>query len=548
MSARGGGLWLALIGCAALIAAAMVWLTLEVVEAERQRRLADARADLEERVRLSLWRMDSTGAALMVEENQRAPGVVAGPPNPLVRERFRVGREGVLLASGGAMPSEALRAAVGELGTADERFRMFCSAVELGEVAWAANRVADENSVDAKGPRQSVVYQQALNRKERAVRGGALNEVVGKLGISQAQAEAVSESGLRAFEMFHPVWIEDELFLLRAWRDPAGGLAAIEGAWLDAVALRGSLLRDVGDLLPAAALVPTEAGSADPLTLASLPWRLDPGEVAMPVAGVPSTLVGSLVVGWVAAIVAMLAAAALIAGVVRLSERRAAFVSAVTHELRTPLTTFQLYSGLLAEGRVRDEGKRHGYYRTLRRESDRLAHLVENVLSYSRLERGREAARGMRSVAIDELLEGMREELEERLAGAGLSLALELEPGVVAHADPEAVERIVFNLVDNAAKYAGESEPARVELRARSVAGRVAIEVRDHGPGVASAERRRIFRPFHKSAAAAAVTAPGVGLGLALSRRLARSMGGELDLRAGGEGACFVLQLAAGGG
>jgi signal transduction histidine kinase len=69
------------------------------------------------------------------------------------------------------------------------------------------------------------------------------------------------------------------------------------------------------------------------------------------------------------------------------------------------------------------------------------------------------------------------------------------------------------------------------------------LALRDHGPGIDAAERRRIFRPFHRSAARAAGSAPGVGLGLALARRLARQMGGDLRLVDSADGACFELSL-----
>ena len=93
--------------------------------------------------------------------------------------------------------------------------------------------------------------------------------------------------------------------------------------------------------------------------------------------------------GWGAVLFAVLAAAVLLHGVMTLSERRAAFVSSVTHELRTPLTTFRMYAEMLARGMVPDAERRQEYYETLQSESERLTLLVENVLAYARLERGR---------------------------------------------------------------------------------------------------------------------------------------------------------------
>src|SRR6187401_3474036 len=93
---------------------------------------------------------------------------------------------------------------------------------------------------------------------------------------------------------------------------------------------------------------------------------------------------------WLGAVLLAVAVAAfLLQGVMTLSERRAAFVSSVTHELRTPLTTFRMYAEMLARGMVPDANRRQEYFTTLQREAERLTLLVENVLAYARLERGR---------------------------------------------------------------------------------------------------------------------------------------------------------------
>src|SRR6185503_14650345 len=105
--------------------------------------------------------------------------------------------------------------------------------------------------------------------------------------------------------------------------------------------------------------------------------------------------------------------------------------------------------------------------------------------------------------------------------------------------------QILFNLVDNACKYAAPSATERlIHLEAFPDAKAVMLRVRDHGQGISAQAARRLFRPFSKSADEAAHSAPGVGLGLALCRRLSRTMGGDLqfDGRVVG-GACFVLRL-----
>jgi K+-sensing histidine kinase KdpD len=104
----------------------------------------------------------------------------------------------------------------------------------------------------------------------------------------------------------------------------------------------------------------------------------------------------------------------------------------------------------------------------------------------------------------------------------------------------------VFNLVDNACKYAPEADNRNIHLACRRQGSQVVLEVRDHGQGIAKKSARQLFRPFSKSATEAAHSAPGVGLGLALCRRLAKSLGGQLIINHNvDDGACLILQLPA---
>ncbi|MBI4658636.1 MAG: HAMP domain-containing histidine kinase [Verrucomicrobia bacterium] len=255
----------------------------------------------------------------------------------------------------------------------------------------------------------------------------------------------------------------------------------------------------------------------------------------------------SLAIAWTCVVLAGLAAAALLHGTVSLSERRAAFVSAVTHELRTPLTTFKMYSEMLAERMVADPEKRKHYLDTLCSEANRLSHLVENVLAYARLERG-SARRHVEEVTLSRLVERVKDRLEQRAAQAGMKPVIDAAEETlktVVHVDVSAVEQILFNLVDNACKYAAPTARERlIHLEALPEGPLAMLRVRDHGQGISAEGAKRLFRPFSKSAHEAANTAPGVGLGLALSRRLSRSMGGDLRWDAlVKNGACFVLTL-----
>ncbi len=238
--------------------------------------------------------------------------------------------------------------------------------------------------------------------------------------------------------------------------------------------------------------------------------------------------------------------AVLLFGAVNLSERRAAFVSSVTHELRTPLTTFRMYAEMLAGGMVPSEEARQSYLNTLSAEAGRLSHLVENVLAYARLERNSARSR-VESVDPPRLFGAGKGRRAARAAQAGMKLILDVDPNCAAETlttDVSAVEQILFNLVDNACKYASASERKEVRISAERSGKWFSIKVRDGGPGFSNQEMRKLFKPFSKSARQAAHSAPGVGLGLALSQRLARDLGGDLQLdRSVSDGACFNLTL-----
>ena len=385
----------------------------------------------------------------------------------------------------------------------------------------------------------------AAGQRERAAVEGESDQV----GDVSRLVELPSET-----TPFHPIWLGEDLFIVR--EVAVAGSLRHQGVWLKAEVLADHLLGVIEHLLPEARLEPlleisasSPAGvfdprldelSNDPLSLVTLPWRLQAGEDPV-MAGIGwSALRISLMAGWVTLLLALLASAALMGGVVKLSERRAAFVSSVTHELRTPLTTFHLYSDMLAEGMVKEESRQKEYLTTMRREAERLNHLVENVLSYSRVERG-SARTEHQKITLQGLVDRMLPRLKERVRKDGAELEVILTQVEEAQVDTDltAVEQIVFNLVDNACKYGLPEEGANGGRLAR-------IEICDGGSGIARSDVKKLFRPFHKSARDAAHSKPGVGLGLALCKRLAREIGGDLTLDdREAEGACFVLELPA---
>jgi len=355
------------------------------------------------------------------------------------------------------------------------------------------------------------------------------------------------------------------LFLTRQVPLESGRI--VQGMWLDWPMLRSSLLDLSKELVPGATLelcapLPANAAASDAgLMLASIPARLVlPPDASAPVSMI-SLLTGdtwsptriAIVGGWLAVLAGILAIGWVLRQSVQLSERRGRFVSAVTHELRTPLTTFALYSQMLADGMVQDQESQREYHQTLRKESDRLSRIVESVLDYARLGKRRGDTNGQvvgEPIRADDLLVALEPHLRSRASVAGLELVVDAPDlaGVMLRAERDSIERILENLVENAGKYAaGHGTDPRLHLSARFHRRWLTLEVADHGPGISPGERRRIFAPFERGKGQQDGSKPGLGLGLAFARGLARDLGGDLLLmpRRDGFGAVFALRLPA---
>jgi signal transduction histidine kinase len=579
----------------AVLLAAMTAVTITAARLDRTQAEAQRQADFEEKVRLALWRIDSAVAPLLLQESSRpyftytaffpadraydqmfrpVSGKEALLPSPLLTQTS----SNVLLhfqyTPGGTLTSPQVPARrdlalahtdAGQLETASKRFAEFCSLISPNALAVScattlsepvpvssAALLPDVAQLPAKaGPVEAVQQQQRLlNQAEQHARAQNYAPAQwNQLGVNPLARGDVAEGTVK------PIWFGDALVLAR--RVSVQGREYIQGCWLDFPRIKGWLLGSVSDLLPNANLQPVRDSTADPQgrMLTSLPLRLAPGRDAPAPPGSASAFIGltaspmkiALAVSWLCMLLAAAAVGALLYGAVSLSERRGAFVSAVTHELRTPLTTFKMYSEMLAEGMVQDEARKRQYLNTLCSEANRLGHLVENVLAYARLERGSARSR-VESLSLGELINRVKLRLLQRAEQAGMTLQVDgAEQALqsVVHVDVAAVEQILFNLVDNACKYGATDCGDRIIHLEAFPNGKFAmVRVRDHGQGISAEGARRLFKPFSKSAHEAAHTAPGVGLGLALCRRLSRSMGGDLRLdRVASKGACFVLTL-----
>lgn len=222
---------------------------------------------------------------------------------------------------------------------------------------------------------------------------------------------------------------------------------------------------------------------------------------------------------------------------------RGEFLVSVTHELKTPIAAMRLLAEMLDEDRVRSDAQRRDYYRMLAGESVRLQALVDNVLDLGRLERG-ERALDLRPCALGDVVRHAVEVFAPVAARDGRDVKLRGDDLIASVcADRMALTQALLNVLDNARKYAPQG-PLEVELR---LAGdRALVCVRDHGPGVPSDERERIFERFVRGARQRSGSVPGVGLGLYLARGIVTAHGGTLACESpDGPGAlfCFAFPL-----
>lgn len=552
--------------CLATVLAALGWITGLAVRLDAAEALARNQAALEENVRLALWRMDSALGPLIAQESARpartfvALGDVAlanlaapdasAPPADWIKLRFQVDARGQLALPSANQPTEA-SPATSERPTSPRlaELRRTVDVPKLWEAAPAPLVSGTLAVIDPSGNEPIELPTQSQQPTQRA-RGISEFQRRSQNTLMANQAANANRAPLASADelaeppaLMSPVWRDGQLLLVR--RVSLRGVDYLQACWFDWPLVDRWLAGLIADLLPGATLVPVASQDADPTRLlASLPVRLQPGRPAGEPAVGLSPLRLSLITAWCCVLLAGTAVVVLLYGVVSLSERRGAFVSAVTHELRTPLTTFRMYAEMLAEDMVPDEARRH-YLNTLRAEAERLGHLVENVLAYARLEHGRGASTERTSAA--DLVARLETLLRSRTEQSGMELTVEIDDA--AHqamlcTDASAVEQILFNLVDNACKYASGAADRRIELRVSRRGRHIYFALGDRGPGIPQSQVRRLFQPFSKSAEQAAQSTAGVGLGLALSRRLARRLDGRLTFEhPPTEGALFVLSL-----
>jgi signal transduction histidine kinase len=225
-----------------------------------------------------------------------------------------------------------------------------------------------------------------------------------------------------------------------------------------------------------------------------------------------------------------------------LARLKSDFVSNVSHELRTPLSLIRLYAETLEMGRLSSPEKYQEYYRIIRKESERLSALINNILDFSRIEAGRKEY-DFRETDMRELVHTTLDSYRYQIEQNGFVFEEKIGDDVPSmQVDREALSRSLLNLVNNALKYSQDRKYIGVNLYRKN--GSVRLEVIDHGIGIPDQEQSKIFEKFYRVGDPLVHNTKGSGLGLSLVRHIVQAHGGEVLVdSAPGEGSKFTISL-----
>jgi two-component system, OmpR family, phosphate regulon sensor histidine kinase PhoR len=220
----------------------------------------------------------------------------------------------------------------------------------------------------------------------------------------------------------------------------------------------------------------------------------------------------------------------------RLQTVRQEFVANLSHELRTPITSLRLAAESLG-GELTEVARKRFAARALK-EADHLAAIVDNLRQLAEIEAGKRALRRTRFDLAELVTE------VGRRIGVDRVVKVEIQEGLLLHADREKLAQALANLIDNAAKFSPAEMP--IEIRADLTDMEYVVSVRDHGPGISPEHWDRIFERFYKVDPARSRDMPGSGLGLAITKHLVLLMGGRVWTEAAPEGGqVFAFALPA---
>ena len=480
------------------------------------------------------------------------------------------GRTGVKMLDqkGEAAPTEPSPAAPA-LSRSGEKKEKAGGEANVADVQMAQQAMADfEQSEDVRKRVYDEAARQGRKTESRNVTPGAGPSK--NAPVSRPESVYISDQ-LRFSEItagrdsgFVPRFIEDKLTLL-FWKRAASG--RIIGCLVGDGAAKARLLARLPASYSPARILTVLDENGRPLVLPEEPngrdWRrplvarevsellprweaaaypTDPGALA---ARVKSTrlLMAAAILG----LCLLIAAAGLfilntLRSEIVLARQKTTFVTNVSHELKTPLTSIRMFSEMLKDGRQPDVEKQKTYLGLMLAETERLTRLINNVLDFSKMEKGKRTYVRSR-LAAGPLVEAILDRERVRLEHDGFEVTfIDSSGGAFVSADEEALGQAVLNLLSNAEKYSADRKGIEVEV-SRSE-GFVRIAVRDRGIGIPPGSAGKIFREFYRVDQSLSAPVSGSGLGLTIARRIARDHGGDIAFRPREDGgSVFTISL-----
>jgi signal transduction histidine kinase len=234
----------------------------------------------------------------------------------------------------------------------------------------------------------------------------------------------------------------------------------------------------------------------------------------------------------------------------KLARQKTDFVGNVSHELKTPLTSIRMFSELLAEQRVTDTAKQRSYLNIITAEAGRLTRLINNVLDFSRMERG-EKKYNFQPCDLAAVVRGIEQTFRPHLEAGGFKFVCELPDAPISvRGDADALSQVIVNLLSNAEKYSNGGKEITIQAgRRESPLPYAEIKVLDRGMGIPHGSEEKVFEKFYRAHDSLGSGVQGSGLGLTIARQIARAHGGDVvyEPREGG-GSCFCLRIPLSGG
>ncbi|MEA1886207.1 MAG: HAMP domain-containing sensor histidine kinase [Bacteroidota bacterium] len=225
-----------------------------------------------------------------------------------------------------------------------------------------------------------------------------------------------------------------------------------------------------------------------------------------------------------------------------LSKMKSQFMSTVSHEFKSPLTSIRQMSEMLVQGRVPSLQRQNKYHKTILNQSERLSHLIDNILDFSKMEEGQKLFHFEKSDIVP-VVRNIVESFQNHTAEQGFNISFTVsEPVPDVVFDREAMEQVVHNLLDNACKYSGDSRKIDVKIVAKG--NKVIISVRDFGIGIKREDHDKIFSRFFRAGEELTQTVKGSGIGLTIVKQLVEAHNGEILVDSEiGKGCTFIVTI-----